>query len=275
MNALAPRLPILTALCVSLSLGSISTAVQATPITMTGEDLFNSPQVSFQTTTPTLNGTSLAFGSGAEQFGKLFEIPLFPTGFLSSSSPAVEISVSMNLTRLPCVGACVGGSADWDPHILLSDSSSLVGPVIADNIGGEALATEMTDLGNVGQRNVLTSVFTGAGYPVIGEAFDVDVLFTLDNLLTTVDVAFLSGSTSFTSTRLDRTASLSFVFMRDNDIGEQYQVNSITIDSVSVPEPATLLLMLMGLAGIGLRGKLHSPSDTRSVDSLNLTCLAK
>jgi len=67
--------------------------------------------------------------------------------------------------------------------------------------------------------------------------------------ITTVEVSYLGITGSFSSTLLDRSQGLSFAFMRDNDLGEQCQVNSITMEPLTVPEPTSLALLVLGLAG--------------------------
>ncbi len=242
--------------------------VDATTMTWTGIDLLSDPSVSFPTTAPSTSGTSIIFGPGSAAHEKLFVVPLFPSGTFSGADP-VTISSSINLTRLGCSGSCAGGAEDFDPHILLGDGSNLVGAVTADNGGGEFLGTTLVDSGMTGSARTLDSVFTGAGYPAIGGAFDVLVDFTLELGQTTVDTSFLSGSGIFmnTSRALDSSEAVSFVFMRDNDTGEQYQVNSLVIDLCipfpsggatggcfpgpfpfpgrGVPEPSTLLLLAL------------------------------
>ena len=65
-----------------------------------------------------------------------------------------------------------------------------------------------------------------------------------------------SAGTYYESERaLDPLADLTFVMVRDFDghLGEQYQINSLTLTfgSVEVPEPSTLGLLSLGLLGLG------------------------
>lgn len=167
------------------------------------------------------------------------------------------MSITINLTRLPCSSGCVGNENDFDPHVMIGDGSSLVGGLFADNGDGQGFAVEMDDGGNVGTNRNVSLLFGGAGFPDIGGSFDVDLALTLGETSTTVDLSYLSGSGSFiSSVVLDRTQDLSLLLVRDNDIGEQYQVNSVTI---TTPVLAQLVVVVKTLltgpqqrGGIGL-----------------------
>ena len=116
-----------------------------------------------------------------------------------------------------------------------------------------AFAKAATTNGNVGTNRNFPLLFEGAGFPGILGSFDVDLTLTLGDTSTIVDLSYLSGSGSFTSSVvLDRAQEISLLLVRDNNIGEQYQVNSVTVTTpVSVPEPSTLALFATGLAGLG------------------------
>ena len=217
-------------------------------IILSGEDLLTEPGVTFPTITPTLDGTSLVFGPGGVH-DKLIAFSLFPDEDFSTSS-TVTFSVTINMTHLACIAACVG-SEDHDPHIMIGDGSSLVGAMAADNVNGQGFGVEMTDAGTFGKDRSVNLLFENVGYPSIGEDFDIEVLFTLTDLMTIVDISYLAGTGTFSSSMiLDRSQDLTFFLIRDNDTGEQYQVNSLTI-AVNVSEPSTLALFATGLAGLG------------------------
>jgi hypothetical protein len=247
---------LLGAVCLCLSSGFS----QAATITYSGADLFNDPNVSFPTLTPTLNGTSLVFGTGATvRYQKLLELPLFPAGSLSTTSPT-SISISINLTRLPCVtsAGCAGGEDDSDHHFALGDGTNLVGGAASDGIGGAGTASTYTDRGDSAGLTSGQVIFTNAGYPAIGSSFDVNLDFTLDTG-TTMDLSFLGGQETAGLQGLFRFAPIDFVFLKEGDPGEQYQVNTlaITSDALSaVPIPPALWLFgsgLLGLIGVARR----------------------
>jgi hypothetical protein len=227
---------------------------QAATITYSGADLYNDPNVSFPTLTPTLNGTSLVFGTGASvRYQKLLELPLFPAGSLSTSSPTT-ISISINLTRLPCVtsAGCAGGVEDSDHHFALGDGTNLVGGAASDGIGGAGTASAYTDRGNSAGLTSSQVIFTNAGYPAIGSSFEVNLDFTLDTT-TTMDLSFLGGLGTAGFPEMFRAAPIDFVFLKEGDPGEQYQINFLTITSDAltvVPIPPALWLFGSGLLGL-------------------------
>ena len=237
---------------------------QAATITYTGSDLFSGPSVSFPTTTPTLDGTSLIFSGSDPGPHKLLVLPIFPAGDLPTSSPTT-VSISLNLTRLACdtsIGKCAGGTADDSDYVfLLGDGSNLVGAYASDGAydgyNGQGGASVYTDLGDAADYNTGQVLFIDSGYPSIGSSFDVNLILTLDTE-TTEDLSFLSGSGTATELQgLDRTTSIDFVFLSEGDPGEQYQINSLSITSAAlVPIPAAAWLFgsgLLGLIGVARR----------------------
>lgn len=215
-----------------------SAPVSSGTITYSGSDLYNDPNVSFPTLQPTLSGTSLVFGTGSAPYSKLLVLPLFPAGTLDTTSPTT-VSVSINLTRLACVTnfGCAGGIEDSDHTFALGDGYNLVSGAASDGYNGAGTIIEYSDLGNTAEITYNLIVFTDAGYPAIGSAFDVNLLFTLDTA-TTINLSFLGGSGSHSGLLgLDRSAAIDFVFLSENDPGEQYQINSITISSPAIPSP--------------------------------------
>ena len=245
------RLKLLLGLLVVVRLAIwLKLPAHAATMTFTGADLFNNPNVSFSTIAPTVSRSSLIIAPTTISFEKLLVLPLIPAGSLSGAIPE-PISVSINLTRL---------TDDYDPRILLSDGSNLVGAAIQDNNGGEAFGNTLIDLGNVIASVERTTGFVGAGYPAVGGSFDINLDWTLQSGLTTVDFAFGSGSASHSEiTRaLNPTSAIDFVFVAENDTAENYQINSLTVTTpVSgpippnpIPEPSSLLLLGSGLAGL-------------------------
>ena len=128
-------------------------------VSYTGSDLVGAPGVSFPTTTPTISGSSIVFGSSSRSFGELVAIDLSAIGLVPPSTNPVQLTVSINLTRLPCSTelGCAGDMTDWDPAVmLLDDDHNMFGTQLNDP--GQVFAEEQKDVGGSGQRLVHSEV---------------------------------------------------------------------------------------------------------------------
>lgn len=225
----------------ALSVAASSLAICA-PLTLTGADLLANPLVQFPIGAPSLNGTSVHYGGSAMSFGELVSIPLAQFGIGFDGSPTT-ISFSVNLRRM---------TVDWDAFIVLGDGTSLLGAAAGDNSNGQAAAEVMDDLGDSGSSPVATILYTDAGFPAVDEFLDVALSFLLETTQTTMEVSFGTGSaTHVFAQSFSAGAPLSLVLLRDNDISEQYQLRSITLDvPMAAPEPVSLALVGVALFGI-------------------------
>ena len=135
---------------------------------------------------------------------------------------------------------------------MLRDGSHLVGAVASNDDGGQGSTIAWSVSGT---RTSASSLFTNAGYPNIGDSVDIYVTFTLDNNYTEAGISYLAGSGTTTSTtKLNVRDDLDFVLLRDNDAGEQYQINTLTFTSsaipAAVPLPPALWVFGSGLLGL-------------------------
>lgn len=240
----------------------IPNPARASVVSFTGAELAVLPGVSLHPTITSVSGSSLVFGPievAPSQFEKLVTLPLLSLGVWASVDDAV-VTASLNLTRLACVqgfgSSC--GPTDHDAVIALGNGSTIVGTEIADNSNGSAFLDEFSDAGQHGVRTRHDIMFVGSGFPEIGEPYDVTVTFLLSATSTTVSTTLLGGTARLTGLALGRPADLDFLFMRDNDPGERYQLNTLTISSdaltvatIPVPEPTSLTLLAIGLTVLG------------------------
>ena len=200
--------------------------------TLTGEDLFNNPAVIFPTTAPSLDGKSLIFEPGVAEFEKLLVLPLVPGGKFNTSHLPMTLSAFMKLTHLECINECTG-NPDSETWIGFSDGTNIIGALTADNSLGQGFAFTLTDDGAVGSNPVTNQLFDNAGYPDVGESFAVLVRVIIQETGTTVELSYLGGSGRFSiGTKLDTRNDINLIMLRDNNIGQQYQLNSALVSAL-------------------------------------------
>ena len=216
----------------------------AAAISWTGAELLSDPRVSFPGQTPTLDGDSLVYGTSSVNFQKLVEISLIGPGAISPGDAPTQISITVSLTRL---------TDDWDPHIGIGDGNQMLVALPTDN--GFVAAEELLDLGASGDRQRQVFMFNHSGLPGIGGTVDMTLDFLLGDGSSSFSTSFLGGSGTYDAlVPLDRTAGLNVVLARDNDTSEQYEINSVSVNSellATVPEPQSGLLILTALGCLG------------------------
>jgi hypothetical protein len=234
---------------VALSLILAGTPARADYITLTGEDLLGmeGDGVEFPNADPILDGTSLIFESGgtpgSEGFEELIQVVL---------GGASTFSLTIDFTRLACLGqSCIDGENDSDPRFMIGDGTVFVGVMYTDNGGGNLFA-DLLNFSDVSVNPSFNTLATGVGYPDIGASALLNLTFTLTDTETTVLASLGESSGSFTWGQSFDLNDLSFYMLHDGDLGERYQLNSLSYPATSVPEPGTLALFAIGLAGMGL-----------------------
>ena len=238
----------------------LSHSGSAATVSFTGTELVGASGVSFPTSAPTVSGSSIVFGPNSTPFAKLVAIDLSAIGLVPATTHPVQLTVAMNLTRLPCANipdACDGAVTDWDPTVLLlDDAHHMVGAQLNDR-PGEVLAEEYQDVGVAGQRLIHTTVIDSIAYPDIGNSIDVRLDYLLSTAASNVTVTVPGDSATFQAVQTLHTPGFfQVVLMRDNDPGEQYQLNSVSVSTLSaVPEPSGILLALCGLLALAFRKK--------------------
>lgn len=238
---MTPRLgrSLLAALVLSIA---PSTALAVVAFDGTGAELFADPATEFPTGAPSVVGTALDLPAPVAN-----EILLvYPLAEALSFAPedVVVATFTLTLNRQ---------SEDFDPVFLVTDGTDAVGGQVGDNPNGSARLIEGALAGDSVLIEADPEIFTGAGFPAIGETVDATIEIALGGASSDVRVAFLGGDATVPSTKtLDRTAELSFLLVANSAVNsEVYRVESATLE-IEVPEPAPPALLAAGAAALAL-----------------------
>ena len=208
----------------------------------TGAELSADPETSFPTGAPSVVGSALDLPAPiANEI--LLVYPLADAlSFAAGDGVLATFTLTLNLQ-----------SDDFDPVFLVTDGIEAVGGQVGDNPNGSARLIEGALTGDSVVIESDPEIFTGAGFPAIGETVDATVEITLGGASSDVRVAFLAGDSTVTSTQiLDRTAELSFLVVANSNVeGEVYRIESATLE-IEVPEPVPPALLAVGAAALAL-----------------------
>ncbi|MFZ5722025.1 MAG: hypothetical protein ACOY33_00035 [Pseudomonadota bacterium] len=191
----------------------------ATVMTYTGVDLLD---VAGMNVTPSEEGTSLVFSPSGSSVQRLFTLPL-------GSLPDGKVKVLIHMTNPGCIGSCTGGNGDFDPGIAIGNGTTMVGVVVSDNSG--AVAADFADVYGTVYRSLNGSLFAGTGFPGVGETLVVTLEVEIGMSTTEVSVETLGDADSYTKNFAlsPGTNGYELVFLQDNDSGENYTVNAVTV----------------------------------------------
>lgn len=238
--------------CIVAFLATCATESFGGTLTYSGTDLYTDPSVSFPNGIPTLIASSILLASNSpNNFPKLIVVPVAAAGTLTTGA---VISITVNMTRRDCVAPCSGDESDSDPQLVVGDGTTLLGAGLDES--GLVAAERFTDAGTYGINRTFTAVDGPGTAPADGDPFTVLLTYTLGSASTLISASAFGVTVSNASLGvLDPTKALYFSLIRDNDAGERYQIDSLSITTPVVPIPATAWLFgsALGILGIAHR----------------------
>lgn len=241
-------------------------SLDASAVPMTGTDLLTSSSVSFPSTQPRQLGSSLVFEYGTGHGPPRMNLVRFTLADAIAASVA-NVTATWQIRRLACVGFCAGGATDWDPQFTISDGATMVGFGLGDEDIVNAFS--QADLGATADTPAVHFLEHAASLPGIGEALAVTMHFTLGTSGVKARIDYLGESFTWLFSESLSLASLSLVFGQDNDSGERYQVDSLSVDVAQVPEPSTAWLVAAALLLLLTKGAkgANRAKDSKSANA--------
>lgn len=215
-------------------------SAHATTLTYLGSDLVG--VAAFPAQQPVVTGTSLFFAPSNALFyiHDIVDLPLPPV-----PANVEQVVLRIGLTRPVCVqsSGCAGTSDDFDPIFGLTDGTSLLSGALSDLVSGGTTAViagaQWLDTG----ASYTAAASGPAAYlalPGIAEPFEMSVVYDLTGSGTAMEIAYGNDATTFqTPATLDGN-NLRFVYVRDNDPGEQVQIDWVSIEYVTDSTPVAV-----------------------------------
>jgi hypothetical protein len=238
---------LLTALFTTSLLHSVCPA--AVLVNTTGVGLLSDSRVTFPNGLPTVDGSSIVFGSPGPNYAKLFQVSL------GSFSYNDVFDVKIDLTRK---------TVDWDPRILLADGNQMYGGAITDDNGGSYYPTRFYESTLSGNYDGSDAGINNGGFPDVDGSIFIHLRYSFSPTSSTVTILQGFNQVPFTfstpSAYINPTNGLSFAMLRDNEPVEIYQINSLQI--TAVPEPGIMLgvILMAVLCGIWfIRKRIAGP----------------
>lgn len=251
-----------------LALGfiSLSAPALANPISFSGAEIAALPNVSFPTSSSSIDGSSLLLGAEADRANSVL-INISLDEFIVDLN---NLELRLDLVRL----LRDDGAADQNLFVYISDGSNLLGGVFPDNSTSVRFEARPGIL-NTGGENFSVGPILGASsfLPVsVGSAFSATLSLQAQAGNTVISGRIDTGSatdsaTQSTTALLNQGNGLSLI-LGHNTLGENFQINALTFTNgvsfpTTIPEPGAM--GGLGLALFALGTGLHRRRNKRAI----------